>query len=421
MKITKIWVVHNPSPVSELEDVLHETDVHGLAPLIIGTGLDTWRHENTALYTEEGEAKRDAVARMKKQPKEASRIVGRYKEALYRRFLAMSVSDAAKILGVKPDASPEEIHKAYRLKAFENHPDRGGDPNAMVAVNVAKEILEGKQRPSRDEGGGGGYSYPEYTPSPRPKPKKIEVTFEEALSKAGVPSGVEWVFKTEPSFGGHGDTSVSACVVYGKTDSQHVFVGLHHYRSQNAFTGEDVDVWTINTKTTSLSKGVAQVAPVVIREMFKDFEGLRKGYNAKVQLLGSDFKLGSNSISMMGLRSMAFKDAMVQLGEVGEDSDWANRKLSVVIRLDRGEGGGDAISLTINGKEFPLSAASVEFITKKSRVLNAIFGTYYYFMGDKKDVTRSKNGKSALKWLSEKLTDEPQELRDLLLKASEQK
>lgn len=76
----------------------------------------------------------------------ASRVeyVSRYARVL----LAMSMDDAKRTLGFKPNESPskEEVIKAYRAKALANHPDRGGDPEKMVEVNVAKDILEGKAR-----------------------------------------------------------------------------------------------------------------------------------------------------------------------------------------------------------------------------------------------------------------------------------
>jgi len=67
MKITKIWVVRDPSPVSEIDDILFEVDVDRLMRIFMGTGQAQWRNENTTLYTEAGEAKKDAKARMQKR------------------------------------------------------------------------------------------------------------------------------------------------------------------------------------------------------------------------------------------------------------------------------------------------------------------------------------------------------------------
>lgn len=47
-----------------------------------------------------------------------------------------------KLLGVSPTASWEEIENAYRKKAKVHHPDKGGDEDAMKALNEAYEILK---------------------------------------------------------------------------------------------------------------------------------------------------------------------------------------------------------------------------------------------------------------------------------------
>jgi len=47
------------------------------------------------------------------------------------------------ILGVDRNATIEEVHKAYRKMAKENHPDKGGDTEAMQRLTAAKdEMLE---------------------------------------------------------------------------------------------------------------------------------------------------------------------------------------------------------------------------------------------------------------------------------------
>lgn len=49
---------------------------------------------------------------------------------------------SCKMLGVPRGASFEEIEKAYRKKAQLHHPDRGGDGDAMRALNDAYTILK---------------------------------------------------------------------------------------------------------------------------------------------------------------------------------------------------------------------------------------------------------------------------------------
>lgn len=54
------------------------------------------------------------------------------------------------ILGVKPGASEEEVKKAYRKKAIETHPDKGGKEEDFQKVNEAYEILTGKRQEPRE-------------------------------------------------------------------------------------------------------------------------------------------------------------------------------------------------------------------------------------------------------------------------------
>jgi hypothetical protein len=44
-------------------------------------------------------------------------------------------------LGVSPAAGPEEVRRAWLSRAREHHPDRGGDPARMRAVNEAWSVL----------------------------------------------------------------------------------------------------------------------------------------------------------------------------------------------------------------------------------------------------------------------------------------
>ncbi len=64
-------------------------------------------------------------------------------------------SDYYKVLNVTREASPEEIHRAYRMLAFRYHPDRNPTPAAaarMATINEAYEVLrEPKKRHVYDE------------------------------------------------------------------------------------------------------------------------------------------------------------------------------------------------------------------------------------------------------------------------------
>src|SRR5699024_6951665 len=75
------------------------------------------------------------------------------------------MTDPYQILNVSPDASDEEVKKAYRELARKYHPDNYHDnPLADLAQEKMKEINEAydtiqRQRQGRGTGSSGGYGY----------------------------------------------------------------------------------------------------------------------------------------------------------------------------------------------------------------------------------------------------------------------
>ena len=62
------------------------------------------------------------------------------------------------LLGLPKGASKEEIKKAYKRKALETHPDRGGDPEVFKQVNHAYTVLHEDDKRSRyDQLGDDGF------------------------------------------------------------------------------------------------------------------------------------------------------------------------------------------------------------------------------------------------------------------------
>ncbi|QKW40752.1 DnaJ domain-containing protein [Actinomadura sp. NAK00032] len=60
----------------------------------------------------------------------------------------MDGNDAYEVLGVPPDASPDQVQRAWRRLAGAHHPDRVADPPAKAAaeerlrlVNAARDVL----------------------------------------------------------------------------------------------------------------------------------------------------------------------------------------------------------------------------------------------------------------------------------------
>jgi len=65
------------------------------------------------------------------------------------------VSDPYETLGVSPDASKEEIKRAYRRRAAKAHPDRkGGSAEAMKQLNTAYALLSDDAARERYDTGG---------------------------------------------------------------------------------------------------------------------------------------------------------------------------------------------------------------------------------------------------------------------------
>lgn len=57
-------------------------------------------------------------------------------------------------LGISPDATHEEIKKAYRKKANKSHPDKGGDAEEFHAIQKAYDVLsDAKSRAHYDQTG----------------------------------------------------------------------------------------------------------------------------------------------------------------------------------------------------------------------------------------------------------------------------
>jgi curved DNA-binding protein CbpA len=73
------------------------------------------------------------------------------------------------VLGVDPEASPEEIQRAYRLLALRHHPDVApeADRSAMASINGAWEVLGD---PDRRRSYDASIRAPETSPAPEAPP-----------------------------------------------------------------------------------------------------------------------------------------------------------------------------------------------------------------------------------------------------------
>ena len=57
--------------------------------------------------------------------------------------------DPRSVLGVSPDASAEEVKGAFRRKALEAHPDRGGSAEAFITLKRAYDAIVARRARSK--------------------------------------------------------------------------------------------------------------------------------------------------------------------------------------------------------------------------------------------------------------------------------
>jgi hypothetical protein len=353
-----------------------------------------------------------------------------------RRFLAMSLEEAKVKLGFPPGSTPSdnEVNKAYRAKIIQNkqvHPDLGGDQTELVELNVAKDTLLGQltpertyERPTPGGGGGGGARW-----SP---PPKQEITFEEAKSRASVPTGVIWMFVTEPARSGYSsDESMrqaTGYVYYGQTEQKHVFVVVEHLQKEDYYIGggPGIDTWSIRDFSYPKQEGeVLQPAWLYgnVVKGFKMFKYVEKRFNSMVVDLPPDWHLHER---IPNTKETSIKHWLVNKGVLPEDDPSVVNRKNVVELTVESRGSSYSFSqhsiqegrpkeppvlvLTINGKNYKLSErdASKFYETWPRPVLDEIFGDYYYD-GSKKTLSKlaPARRKKIFGWLSKNMSDLP--------------
>ncbi len=331
----------------------------------------------------------------------AERVKYRY---LYARcFKAMSLEKAKEILGLPSFGLPSrtEVMKAWRSKAFEYHPDRGGDLNKMVEVNVAKDILIGDRPATPDVPS----SRPESTPPSKPpaeveKPLYNATNFEEAAQTASAPlSSVYWMWVTEFRMIRATDKEImlgalgAGWVAYGlkKDNKDHVFMpvgaGVFHFGES-----DQQDTWWFGK-------------PIVIPKM-PTAKAIKKGLPAASRQIKGMVAVPNEvySFGRMGSQYLSEKDFTEPKGSSETIKQWlddtgygkeAPFKMSVeLVKGSRGEWD-KQIDIVINGRRNRLDDRDreefLQGIGKKLFKKNELF-----WWDSKRDILRLRNMKWAL-------------------------
>lgn len=278
---------------------------------------------------------------------QTNRVASRYFEERYAKLLvSMSVQEAKHILGFPPYYSPTEteISKAWRAKAFEHHPDRGGDLQTMVEINVAKDILQGKRTEQwRPE--------PPPPPPPRPKPEPPKVIDfvkgQSWNSAAEFPSGVDWKFVSKPTWAGKAkDRNASGgyiWVVVGIKDDKFVATALKYRKADQLWDHEKgglVDYeadWRCNVSIVPMNRPAIKVIPSLIKGVSLMWDDGSVGEPPKKYMLWPQGdKLTEETIQRVkwGGGGIPLKDVLVGSGMVAESTKGVSgRKTQVEMRF----------------------------------------------------------------------------------------
>jgi hypothetical protein len=375
-------------------------------------------------------------------------------------LISMSPEEAKRILGFPPGANPteDEVRKAQRQQAVKHHPDTGGEAGKLVEVNNAADVLLNKHDYDRRPGDSGGYGGPPargygYNTDPAQTWKEPEpevTTFDEAKAKAGVPSDVDWVFITDRQRGTSYSSdefsrSEATWVAYGRSATQHVFVGMNHFAKSDYFVGGRArqDHWKIEVQSYPIRGDEGQQPAWLYGNVVKALK--KAGFDGRFNSKVVDAKGWHFDAKFPHGAAMSLKHFLVETGAVsGDDARVQGRKhvieavYSKSYSPDTAQSKPDihevtygtpphtyvayeGLSIVINGRPYALDQVDMQRVAKvKLRgrsLLNAIFGDTGQ---TKKNLTRMQTGKLILKWLSENLKSLPEAALQTLRAAAEQ-
>ena len=383
-------------------------------------------------------------------------------ETLYARMLtAMSLEQAKEVLGFPPRSAPtpEEISKAYRAKAFENHPDRGGDVTKMVEINTAKDVLQGKSRATWTPDPGPPRDVPRPARPQRPPPPVADEVIEgkdinQAWSANAPPSTVEWKFVSIPEYyweasyyPGH-----RVWTFYGQDASRHVFMSIKERGASGSpipsITDRDKKIefkedWEVSWVHAPLSQDITKIAAKFLKSVGTSWTDAKPPPPKKYVAWKGGFKPTKADMQKVPRGGgVALKDILVGTGLVGGDNTSVSGRKSIVEvfvkynldklhRMQAQKGSklqyGDSYDffVRVNGKECPLEEDTIENLRKKLFIFSVMKNQISE--GKATNLTRLRGSgtfglgaSEAITLLADCLTTEPSWLHLALIKASEE-
>jgi molecular chaperone DnaJ len=246
------------------------------------------------------------------------------------RITNKNMSKYHDILGVQPTATEEEIKKAYRKKAMESHPDKGGDAEEFKKVLDAYEILTGKKQEPRPEpqpnpfGGNPFGRRNGFRMKARPLNIEIELTVEEVFY--GCVKKVNFfVDRSCRSCGGSGGIKFSSCSSCGgrgmhiqNMQGMQTFMmcnicgGSGQVRTENCNTCQGIGAKKeIETVDIRIPKGTTEGSKMVVTNAGNDVVGADRGDVFLTIRVKSHPKYELNGLNINQIEELSFVDMVL--------------------------------------------------------------------------------------------------------------
>lgn len=390
------------------------------------------------------------------------------KFATYFRSLlrqAMSKPAALKTLGFHPRAEPSrrELIKVHKELALRHHPDRGGDPAKMQTFNIAVDTLLGKRKATpptkEDYRAEPGVKYRSTTKELKPPdPPQFEtkvVDWKEAERAAGVPSGVEWKWRTKERFhdfsspkgGGYGKAVDYAVYGVGR-GGKHIFVFVRH---DNQFWRKGMGLapsgwekaWEAYLAKWERFKELAPDQAKREKEPSKDPPqvSIADTWEMKVYTFPSDQDLAKITPPLLKKLKLPAVGALLKDNTPfekkkihGWDFNWRSldelfkhlqapdpmkSKLAVVLELAYTLNKTPKVTVVVNGREHKLKDTSSKLMEDKG-ILKKILPKAKTYQRNKANLTKGKAAKAVLHWMAQHLKGEDAKLLWMLKAAGDQ-